>query len=103
MSKIVTNGLIINYKLFCYENNNSLFLLFVALVATTGCDKDDNYYPAPEFEGDPTAEYIEANVDFDTQISQENSDPDTFTPIFVCAMPVTTKFTSLLRFARQKR
>lgn len=80
------------------------FLLFVALVATTGCDKDDNYYPAPEFEGDPTAEYIEANVDFDTQISQENSDPDTFffTPIFVCAMPVTTKFTSLLRFARQK-
>ena len=25
-----------------------------------------------------------------------------FTPIFVCAMPVTTKFTSLLRFARQK-
>lgn len=27
------------------------FLLFVALVATTGCDKDDNYYPAPEFEG----------------------------------------------------
>lgn len=56
-------------------------MLFVALVATTGCDKDDNYYPAPEFEGDPTAEYIEANVDFDTQISQENSDPDTFTPI----------------------
>lgn len=46
-------------------------MLFVALVATTGCDKDDNYYPAPEFEGDPTAEYIEANVDFDTQISQE--------------------------------
>ena len=58
------------------------FLLFVALVATTGCDKDDNYYPAPEFEGDPTAEYIEANVDFDTQISQENSDPDTFYTYF---------------------
>ena len=45
-------------------------------------DKDDNYYPAPEFEGDPTAEYIEANVDFDTQISQENSDPDTFYTYF---------------------
>lgn len=58
------------------------FLLFIALVATTGCDKDDNYYPAPEFEGDPTAEYIEANVDFDTQISQENSDPDTFYTYF---------------------
>ena len=57
-------------------------MLFVALVATTGCDKDDNYYPAPEFEGDPTAEYIEANVDFDTQISQENSDPDTFYTYF---------------------
>ena len=56
--------------------------MFVALVATTGCDKDDNYYPAPEFEGDPTAEYIEANVDFDTQISQENSDPDTFYTYF---------------------
>ena len=52
------------------------------MVATTGCDKDDNYYPAPEFEGDPTAEYIEANVDFDTQISQENSDPDTFYTYF---------------------
>ena len=39
-------------------------------------------YPAPEFEGDPTAEYIEANVDFDTQISQENSDPDTFYTYF---------------------
>ncbi|WP_417185051.1 hypothetical protein, partial [Alistipes putredinis] len=38
--------------------------------------------PAPEFEGDPTAEYIEANVDFDTQISQENSDPDTFYTYF---------------------
>ena len=78
------------------------FLLFVALVATTGCDKDDNYYPAPEFEGDPTAEYIEANVDFDTQISQENSDPDTFYTYFCLCNAVTTKFTSLLRFARQK-
>ena len=32
------------------------FLLFVALVATTGCDKDDNYNPAQEIEGDQTAE-----------------------------------------------
>ena len=72
MLKIVTNGLIINYKLFLLlKIIIHYFLLFVALVATTGCDKDDNYYPAPEFEGDPTAEYIEANVDFDTQISQE--------------------------------
>lgn len=52
------------------------------MVATTGCDKDDNYYPAPEFEGDPTAEYIEANVDFDTQISQENPTPSVFYTYF---------------------
>ena len=79
MLKIVTNGLIINYKLFLLlKIIIHYFLLFVALVATTGCDKDDNYYPAPEFEGDPTAEYIEANVDFDTQNSHENTTPSVY-------------------------
>ena len=40
------------------------FLLFVALVATTGCDKDDNYYPAPEFEGDPIIRKSKCSTDF---------------------------------------
>lgn len=78
------------------------FLLFVALVATTGCDKDDNYYPAPEFEGDPTAEYIERMSISIRRFLRKIPIQILFTPIFVCAMPVTTKFTSLLRFARQK-
>ena len=70
------------------------FLLFVALTATTGCDKDDNYYPAPKFEEDPTAEYIEANVDFDTQTSQEMS--DSYYTYFCLCNASDHKFTSLL-------
>ena len=79
------------------------FLLFVALVATTGCDKDDNYYPAPE-----SREIRRLNILKRMSISirgflRKIPIQILFTPIFVCAMPVTTKFTSLLRFARQKR
>ena len=76
------------------------FLLFVALVATTGCDKDDNYYPAPEFEGDPNIlKRMSISI---RRFLRKIPIQILFTPIFVCAMPVTTKFTSLLRFARQK-
>ena len=62
------------------------FLLFVALVATTGCDKDDNYYPAPEFEGDILKRMSISIRRFLRKIPIQIL----FTPIFVCAMPVTT-------------